>query len=104
MSIEYLVKTKTKIAPAGKVIKAKISGTDFQILLTPLDGFTDFLRVSVNDNYTLVTLLDYPWTSYPFMLPLADHVGDGYLLEKLYHSDRKYLEQAQKLCHLLKNY
>lgn len=104
MPINYLVQKETKMTLPGKVIKAKISGTDLQILLTPLDGFTDFLRVSVNDNYTLVTLLDYPWTSYPFMLPLADYVGDGYLLEKLYHSDRKYLDQAQKLCHLLKNY
>ena len=104
MPINYLVQKETKMTLPGKAIKAKISGTDLQILLTPLDGFTDFLRVSVHDNYTLVTLLDYPWTSYPFMLPLADHVGDGYLLEKLYHSDRKYLDQAQKLCHLLKNY
>ncbi len=104
MSIEYLVKKETKMTPPGKVIKAKISGTDLRILLTPLNGITDFLRVSVNDDYTLVTLLDYPWTSYPFKLPLADYVGDDYLLEKLYHFDHKYLEEAQKLCHLLKNY
>jgi|LSQX01.2.fsa_nt_gb hypothetical protein len=104
MPINYLVQKETKMTLPGKVIKAKISGTDLRILLTPLDGIADFLRVSVYDNYTLVTLLDYPWTSYPFKLPLADYVGDGYLLEKLYYSDRKYLEQAQKLCHLLKNY
>jgi len=103
MSIEYMVQKETKATLHGKVIKAKVSGTSFRILLTPLEGITDYMGVSVYDNYTLVTLLEHPWTSYPFALPLPDYFTYGYLLEKLYSSDTQYTEQAQKLCYLLKS-
>ena len=104
MSIEYLVQKKTRAPRPGRVIEAKVSGTTFRILLTPLEGIVDFIGVSVDDNYTLVTLLEHPWTSYPFVLPLPGYFGDGYLLEKLYASDRRFAEDAQKLCYLLKNH
>ncbi|MDD2586838.1 MAG: hypothetical protein PHQ88_07880 [Bacteroides sp.] len=102
MSIEYMIKKEIKSSLHGKAIKAKVSGTIFQILLTPIEGITDYIGVSVNDNYTLVTLLEHPWTSYPFVLPLPEYFTYDYLLEKLYASDPRYTEQAQKLCYLLK--
>ena len=104
MSIEYLVQKKIRAPRPGRVIEAKVSGTTFRILLTPLEGIVDFIGVAVNDNYTLVTLLEHPWTSYPFILPLPDHFGDGYLLEKLYASDPRFTGDAQKLCYLLKDH
>jgi hypothetical protein len=103
MSIEYMVQKETKATLHGKVIKAKVSGTSFRILLTPLEGIADYMGVSVYDTYTLVTLLEHPWTSYPFALPLPDYFTYGYLLEKLYASDPLFTEEARKLCYLLKS-
>ncbi len=102
MSVEYFVRKNTQLAKPGKVIEAEISGTKIRILLTPLQGISEIMSIMMEDYYTLVTLLDYPFTSYPFDLPLAEYVGSDYILEKLYSSDQKYAENAEKLCYLLK--
>ncbi len=99
MSVEYIVRKNTQLAKPGKVIEAEVSGTKIRILLTPLQGISEIMSIMIEDYHTLVTLLDYPFTSYPLDLPLAEYVKSGYILEKLYFSDQRY---AEKLCYLLK--
>lgn len=98
--MEYLMRPKiTNLKHPGKIIDVKIAGASFKVMLTPLVNGVIF---GATDEYTLVTLLQAPWYSYPFKLPLAHYVGDDYILEKLYCDDKSKLEEAKKLCYLLK--
>jgi len=92
LSVEYIVRKQTQLAKPGKVIEAEVSGTKIRVLLTPLAGISEIMSISVTDFYTLVTLLDYPFSSYPFDLPLANYVASGYILEKLFSSDQRYAD------------
>lgn len=98
--IDYLVRHKiTKLKSPGKIIEVNVAGSSFRILLTPLiEGAVP----GTTNEYSLVTLLQPPWYSYPFRVPLPDYTGEDYILEKLFNRDKSKIEEAKKLCYLLK--
>ena len=70
--IDYLVHSSiTNLKNPSKVVDIKVAGSGFKILITPL---IDDVLQGAGEGYTLVTLLQQPWYSYPFMLPLKDYV------------------------------
>ena len=98
--IDYLVHSSiTNLKNPSKVVDIKVAGSGFKILLTPL---IDDVLQGAGEGYTLVTLLQQPWYSYPFMLPLKDYVDPRYILEKLFRDDKTKIEEAEKLCYVLK--
>lgn len=98
--IDYLMRTDiTHLKKPGKIIDVDVAGSAFKILLTPLlDGVVS----GTGDDYVLVTLLQAPWYTYPFRIPLPDITGENYILEKLFRNDPQKLEDARKLTYLLK--
>ena len=97
---DYLMHSKIiTLKKPGKIIEVDVAGSRFNVLITPL--VEGAIPGSIKD-YSLVTLLQQPWYSYPFNLPLADNVEDDYILEKLYRDDKSKLEEAKKLCYMLK--
>lgn len=98
--MEYLMRPKiTTLKQPGKIIDVDVAGTSFKVLITPLE---DGVLSGATNEYALVTLLQSPWYSYPFKLPLAHYVGYDYILDKLYRDDKSKMEEAKKLCYLLK--
>lgn len=98
--VDYLIHHKiTALKRPGKIIEVDVAGSEFRILLTPL---TEGAIPGTSVNHSLVTLLQKPWYSYPFMIPLPDYTGADYILEKLFDMDKLKLEEAKKLCYLLK--
>lgn len=99
--VDYIMRPKiTNLTRPSKIIEVDVAGSSFRILLTP---FVEGIMGSTHE-HTLVTLLQEPWYSYPFILPLAHYVGDDYIWEKLYHFDKSKVEEAKKLCYLLKKF
>jgi len=98
--LDYLIHYNIKqLKSPGKIVEVDVAGSSFKILLTPL---VDEAITGSTDEYTLVTLLQKPWYSYPFRIPLPDYTGHDYILEKLYNMDKSKTEEAKKLCYLLK--
>lgn len=97
--LDYIMRPKiTNLKRAGKIVEVDIGGSEFRILLTP---FVEGIMGSTEE-HTLVTLLQEPWYSYPFVLPLAYYVKVEYIWEKMYRLDKSKKEEAERLFYLLK--
>jgi len=98
--VDYLMRSNvTNLHKPGKIIEVDVAGSSFKILITPLIEGT---IAGATEEYSLVTLLQKPWYSYPFRIPLPEYMDDDYILEKLFCQDRSKVEEAKKLCYLLK--
>lgn len=98
--IGYLMRFDiTKLEKPSKIIDVDVAGSSFKILLTPLVEGT---IAGATEEYSLVTLLQDPWHSYPFRIPLPGYTGEDYILEKLFCNDKSKAAEARKLCYMLK--